>query len=81
MGNNTPESRASEQASEQQSGYDVGKLLSQGGFQVSTEELGNIEREMRKNPKLLQDMQRDFPATVGNSVEKSRFETVYLKGY
>jgi hypothetical protein len=48
---------------------------------VSAEEQSNIEEAIRKNPDLIKYIEQDILAIQGNPTEKSRFETLYIKGF
>ena len=72
--------------------WDIGKLtdfpiqnldslFKNKGIEVSAEEQSNIEEAIRKNPDLIKYIEQDILAIQGNPTEKSRFETLYIKGF
>jgi hypothetical protein len=54
-------------------------LLSRGGFQLTPEEQSRIEAAIQRDPALLESMRRDIWGTT-DTVERARFDTLYLKG-
>ena len=71
--------RALEQ-SEKSSMQTLNSLLQTGGFQVTPDELSHIDEATQRNPSLLESMRKDIVAVQTNPNEKSRFETIYIKG-
>ena len=66
--------------SERSSTQTLNSLLQKGGFRVTPEELSHIDESIQRNPSLLENIKTDITAVQKNPNEKSRVETMYIKG-
>jgi len=62
-------------------GLPIFDRIKSAGIVLTAEEQKNIETSIQENPELLTAMERDISVIATNPSEKTRFETLYLKGY
>ena len=76
----TPSIIGTPEQGEKSSTQTLDSLLQKGGFRVTPDELSNIDIAVQWNPSLLESIRKDIVTVQMNPIEKSRFDTMYIKG-